>query len=136
VTEDLSQSNKVITVVCQKLVGHCVTAQVWVKVDADDSGVFTEQGPNAAVGQRPSLTDEDALAFDRRAGFQVCLQGTSGRKWQRDGTLFAALPKSENHDATSLPKQEVREFEVDHVAHPGSRPKEEAEDCPSSHVLP
>ena len=43
VAQKLSQADKIVSVVCQKLVGHRMPEQMWMQLDADQGTVFVTQ---------------------------------------------------------------------------------------------
>ena len=58
VPEDLGQRHQVILIVSKELVGHRVTKQVWINLEAANGAVLVTQVPNATISQRTTLTDE------------------------------------------------------------------------------
>jgi len=78
VPQDLSQTNKIISVIRKELMGHCVAKQMGVELHADNRAVLVAQSPDSSIRQRPPLADEKPLALHTRSGLQVGLQSTAG----------------------------------------------------------
>jgi hypothetical protein len=136
VTENLSEANKVILIVREKLMRHRVAEQMRMQVDADQSRILVAQGPHAAIGQRTSLADKQLLQMKRWSNLKVCLNRLSSREWQRDAPLFSALPTAENSVAAPLAEHQVGDFEFDKVAHPAPGVEQQTEDRRRPDVLP
>ena len=60
-SQDLGQAHEVISIVQKELVGHRVTQQVRVQLDAQNGTVLAAQGPDAAIRTRATLTDENTV---------------------------------------------------------------------------
>lgn len=134
--EDLRQPHEIVAVVSQELVGHRVAQQVRVELHPDQGAVLVAHGSDPPLRQRSPFTDEDPLAFLSWSSLQVHLEGTAGRKGQRDGSLFVALAEPEDDGAAALTEDQVRQFKAGQVADPAAGVQEQVEDSVCSDVLP
>ena len=89
-------------------------------LDAADGAIFIAQFSDSLFAHWSSLTDEEFGRLHRWFGFQVRLQGTPGRGWQRHRSLLAAFSMPEDYGAAASCNHKVTELHGHQIANPAA----------------